>query len=218
MARKGILFVLSGPSGAGKGTVLHSLFQDLEGIEYSVSATTRKPRNKEVEGKNYFFVSDERFSEMQNSGELLEYVEKFGNRYGTVKSYVKSILDTGKDVLLEIETIGAEKLRKDESIRKEMDIISIFITPSDVYELAKRIKTRGSESNNSLEERVRIGFSEIKSIHDYDYIVVNDDLSLAIREVKSIILAERCSVKRNAELIDKIWSSVSQKASSSNNK
>ena len=119
MESRGILFVLSGPSGAGKGTVLNSVFQDINDIVCSVSATTRKPRSREVDGKNYFFLPKEEFEKKINDGELLEYVEKFGNYYGTLKSYVQSILDSGKDVLLEIETIGAEKIRSHPDLKKE---------------------------------------------------------------------------------------------------
>lgn len=208
MARRGILFIFSGPSGAGKGTVLHSVFQDIDGIEYSVSATTRAPRKNETEGKNYFFVSDEKFDEMLKNGEFLEHISKFGNRYGSVKNYVKGILDGGNDVLLEIETIGAENLRNNQDLRSEMEIVSIFITPSDVNEIARRLKGRDSESRESFERRIRIGFNELECIKDYDYVVINDDLSNAIKEVKSIIYAERCKVSRNKELIDKVWDSA----------
>lgn len=210
MESRGILFVLSGPSGAGKGTVLNSVFQDINDIVCSVSATTRKPRSREVDGKNYFFLAKEEFEKKINDGELLEYVEKFGNYYGTLKSYVQSILDSGKDVLLEIETIGAEKIRSHPDLKKE-NLVFIFLTPSNVFELAQRLKGRNSEDKESLEARIRIGFDELESINDYDYIVINDDLSDATREVKSIIHSERCRVSRNGELIRKVLTSVKEK-------
>ena len=199
MKRKGILFVLSGPSGAGKGTVLKGVFHYIKDLGYSISATTRKARNDEIDGNNYFFISDEKFEKMIENNEFLEYVDKFGNRYGTIKKYVDDLLNNGTDVILEIETEGAQNVR-----RLEPNHISIFITPSSANELVKRLQGRNTETLEWQQKRLAIGIEEIKSSYNYDYIVLNDNLYDAIDDVTSIIRAERCKVVRNIEKIENI--------------
>lgn len=196
---KGILFVLSGPSGAGKGTALKKVFKKLDNLEYSVSATTRKPRKGEIEGKNYFFKTDEEFNSMLQNGELLEHVEKYGNRYGTVKSFIEEALNKGKDVILEIETVGAEKIKN-----MDFEQVRIFLTPSSIADLIYRLSARNTETEDWRAERLRLGKEELKCAYDYDYIVVNDDLHKAVEELVAIITAERCRVKRNLQKIKNI--------------
>lgn len=197
--RKGILFVLSGPSGAGKGTVLKEVFKELNDLEYSVSATTRKPREDEKEGKNYYFKTDAEFNKMISSGEMLEYVEKYGNRYGTIKSHISKKLNEGKDIILEIETIGAENVRK-----TDLKQVSIFLTPSSIKELHYRLNIRNTETKRCQDQRLCLGKDEIKCAYNYDYIVINDDLHKAVAQVIAIIKAERCKVKVNINTINKI--------------
>lgn len=198
--RKGILFVLSGPSGAGKGTVLNKVFDSINDLEYSVSATTRRPRNGEEEGKDYFFVSDSQFDEMINKGEMLEHIQKYGNRYGTLKSYVTERLKQGKDIILEIETIGAEEINK----TSQFEQVSIFLTPSSYSELNTRLNERNTETKDWQLKRLHLGKEELKCVYNYDYIVINDDLHTAVNDIISIITAERCKVDRNNNLIKKI--------------
>ncbi|HHU43581.1 MAG: guanylate kinase [Bacillota bacterium] len=197
--RKGILFVISGPSGAGKGTVLKEVFKKVKDLTYSVSATTRKPRHEEKEGINYFFKTDEEFDQMIKNGEMLEYVNKYGSRYGTIKSYIEKVLNEGKDIILEIETIGAQKVKK-----TRLEPVSIFLTPSKLDILTDRLKYRNTESPDWQQRRLQIGIEEMMSAYDYDYLVINDDLENAVDEVVAIIKAERLKVKNNKDLIDRI--------------
>ena len=181
--RKGIVFVISGPSGAGKGTVAKGLVDTLDNISFSISATNRAPRVGEVEGKSYYFVSDERFGEMIANGEFLEYVDKYKNKYGTPKSSVCDLIDRGVDVILDVETIGAANIKK-----VMPDAVSII--------------NRGTESSDLVEIRFSQACDEIGCARDYDYIVVNDDRDKCLKSVASIIEAERQKGFRNEELPD----------------
>lgn len=195
---RGILFVFSGPSGTGKGTVLKEVFKTVENLFYSVSATTRAPRAGERDGESYYFVDDRRFDEMIANGELLEHVGKFGNRYGTPKKYVGEMLDEGKDVILEIETTGADSVR-----RFAPEAVSIFVAPPGLTELWKRL-TRRDADENSCKLRFETCRDEIKEVYKYDYVVINDDVGKCARQVADIIEAERRRVRRNGAVIEKI--------------
>ena len=196
---RGILFVFSGPSGTGKGTVLAEVFKTVDNLHYSVSATTRAPRPGEVDGVNYFFVSNEKFDEMLSKGELLEYVEKFTNRYGTPKGYVDKLLSEGKDVILEIETIGAENVRK-----AMPEAVSIFIAPPSLSELWARLTGRNTDSKKIEKLRFETSRGEIECAYNYDYVVINDEVESCTKKVLAIIDAERCKVARNKSVIDAI--------------
>ncbi len=197
--RKGILFVISGPSGAGKGTVLKEVFKTITDLEYSVSATTRAPRNQEKEGINYFFRTNEEFDKMLENGEMLEHVEKFGNKYGTIKSYIENALTSGRDIILEIETIGAEQIRK-----TDLKPVFIFLTPSSVTEVIRRLKMRNSETTDWQQKRADIGRDELRCAYSYDYLVINDDLDEAVDGLIAIVRAERLKISRTQENIQKI--------------
>ncbi|MDD4316351.1 MAG: guanylate kinase [Clostridia bacterium] len=197
--RKGILFVISGPSGAGKGTVLKEVFKTVTDLEYSVSATTRAPRNQEKEGVNYFFKTREEFDKMVKNGDMLEYIEKFGNKYGTIKSYIESALERGRDIILEIETLGAEQVRK-----AGLNPVYIFLTPSSVTELIRRLKSRNTETVDWQQRRVEIGRDELQCAYNYDYLVINDDLQKAVTALIAIIRAERQKVAVNIDKIQQI--------------
>ncbi|CAM3324608.1 guanylate kinase [Vagococcus sp. PNs007] len=192
MTEKGLLIVLSGPSGVGKGTVRKAIFES-EGtdFEYSISMTTRQMRKGEVEGVDYFFRTREEFEALIESGQMLEYAEYAGNYYGTPLTYVNETLEQGKDVFLEIEVQGAMKVKE-----KVPDGVFIFLTPPDLIELKSRIVGRGTDELSVIEERMRIAVSEIEMMSHYDYAVVNDEVANAVSRIKEIINSEHLRVDR----------------------
>jgi len=203
MYRRGILFVLSGPSGAGKGTVLRSVFEQVDNLVYSISATTRSPRPGEINGVNYLFVSNAEFSSMIEKGEFLEYVAKYGNMYGTLKATVDQALASGHDVVLEIETIGAYSVKQ-----AYPEAVLIFITPSNPDEVRRRLYQRMTEDTLNREERLKLGQTEMESIAEYDYIALNDDLYACVDEIKAIIYAERAKIKNNSMVVNRLLTCI----------
>lgn len=189
--QKGLLIVLSGPSGVGKGTVCSRLRQEQEDIIYSVSATTRKPRQGEVEGVNYFFKPREEFELMIQEDNLLEWAEYVGNYYGTPRAFVEEMLLQGKDVILEIEIQGALKVKQ-----KYPQGIFIFLMPPTLSELKNRIINRGTESTESILRRMNVAKEELQMMRHYDYLVVNDEVPKAVRRIQSVIEAERLRNER----------------------
>lgn len=199
---KGKLFVLSGPSGVGKGTVRAALLKDYSDIQYSVSATTRVKREGEVHGVDYYYIGREVFQAMIENDELLEWAEYCGNCYGTPRKYVEEKLNTGQDVILEIEIQGAEKVKK-----RFPDGIFIFLAPPSINELRSRIQKRGTEDESKICERLKTAEVEMEKVFhcenstnmqdvfNYDYVVVNDLVENAVEKLKSIIIAERCKIE-----------------------
>ncbi|EGO2803173.1 guanylate kinase [Enterococcus faecalis] len=192
MSERGLLIVLSGPSGVGKGTVRKAIFDSEENdFQYSISMTTRKQREGEVDGVDYYFRSREEFEAMIEAGEMLEYAEYVGNYYGTPLTYVKQTLDEGKDVFLEIEVQGAKQVKD-----KVPDGVFIFLTPPDLAELKSRIIGRGTDEMSVIEERMAVAREEIEMMALYDYAVVNDEVPLAVQRIKDIIASEHFRVDR----------------------
>ncbi|OGO87302.1 MAG: guanylate kinase [Clostridiales bacterium GWF2_36_10] len=183
--KKGTLFVISGSSGTGKGTVLELLLKQSDKFCYSVSATTRAPREGEIEGLNYYFVSREQFEEFIKKGEMLEHAEYVENLYGTPKSYVLSQLEKGMNVILEIEVCGARQIKE-----KFPEAVLIFITPPSFAELEKRLLERKTESKEVIEQRLKIALTEIQSAKDYDYIILNNDNKAIDAAMDIISIAE----------------------------
>jgi len=194
--RKGLLLVVSGPSGAGKGTICKALLNKNDQIKLSVSATTRKPRTGEVDGVNYFFIEKEKFTTMIENGEFLEYAQIYDNFYGTPKAAIMECLEKGQDVILEIEMQGASQI-------KEVcpDGVFIFVLPPSLEELKNRIVGRGTETAEEIEKRFSCAFDEINKIVDYDYFIVNDDVEKSVKQVEGIILSEKNKVTRYKDSI-----------------
>ncbi|MDK2784197.1 MAG: guanylate kinase [Bacillota bacterium] len=188
---KGLLIVLSGPSGAGKGTVCQLLRQRNPRLAYSVSATTRAPRPGEKHGVNYFFLNREEFETWRARGEFLEWAEVYGNLYGTPRSYVEERLASGQDVLLEIDTQGALQVKASFPTG-----VFIFLLPPSFAELKARITQRGTESENERMRRLAAAQSEIAQLRAYDYLVVNDKVEEAVARVEAILMAEHARVNR----------------------
>lgn len=191
LKRKGLLLVVSGPSGAGKGTICKELISKNDDIKLSVSATTRKPRNGEVHGVNYFFIEKEKFEEMIDNVEFLEYAQIYDNFYGTPKAAIIECLENGQDVVLEIEMQGAKQIKE-----VYPEGVFIFVLPPSLEELKNRIVGRGTETKEEIEKRFSCAFEEINQIVNYDYFVVNKDVTKSVKEVESIILAEKNKVNR----------------------
>ena len=198
--RKGLLLVISGPAGVGKGTINISLISRNSDIRMSVSATTRQPRPGEIDGVHYFFKTEEEFQKMIESGAFLEYMRVFNTHYyGTPKSFVEQELSEGRSVILEIDVQGAMRVKA-----AYPDAVLIFIAPPSMSELKSRLIHRGTESSEAIDRRFETAYQEMKYIDRYDYVVVNDILDLAIARTEDIIVAERCKVTRNSELIEKL--------------
>ena len=197
--RKGLLILISGPSGTGKGTVCDLLRQKHSEISYSISATTRQPRPGEQDGVNYYFYTKEKFREMIDQGQLLEWAEVYGNFYGTPKQKVLDRLDAGEDILLEIDTQGALNVMK---VMPEG--LFIFLLPPSLEELAARLKGRGTETEESLHRRLGAAVDEIKLATKYRYVVVNDKVEDAQETIANIIEAEHHRSDLNESLLAKL--------------
>ena len=195
--RRGLLFVLSSPSGAGKSTIARLLHAGDDGIAMSVSAPTRTMRSGEVDGRDYHFVSDERFTEMGAAGEFLEWAHVFGHRYGTLKSEVLKTIEGGRDVLLDIDWQGTQQLKQ-----VDPDIVRVFILPPSMAELERRLRTRGTDSEEVIAARMKRAAAEISHWAEYDYVLINNDAEKCRELVHNILKAERLKATRRVFLHD----------------
>ncbi|SDL75668.1 guanylate kinase [Sediminibacillus halophilus] len=196
---KGILFILSGPSGVGKGTVRKALFDRDTELKYSISMTTRGKREGEVEGIDYFYKSRDEFEELINGNRLLEYAEYVGNYYGTPRDYVEETLESGKDVFLEIEVQGALQVKENFP-----QGVFIFLFPPSLEELANRIINRGTETEDIVKNRLTEAKKEIEMMDAYDYVVVNDQIETAVDKIQAIVKSEHCKRNRVAKQYKKV--------------
>lgn len=195
--RRGLMFVLSSPSGAGKTSLSRALRDADPDIELSISVTTRPIRPGEVHGKDYFFVDQATFNTMVEGGELLEHAVVFGNWYGTPKTYVEEKLRSGKDVLFDIDWQGTRQLEKDMSD----DVVSIFILPPSMVELERRLRSRAQDSEEVVQHRMDRARSEISHWGEYDYVLVNHDFDRTLQQIRSILHAERLKRTRQPGLV-----------------
>ena len=196
MKRKGILIVVSGFSGAGKGTLMKELLKRYDNYALSVSMTTRAPREGEVDGESYFFVDKETFERTIAEDGLIEYASYCGNYYGTPRKYVEKCLQDGRDVILEIEIQGALKVKE-----KFPETLLLFVMPPSAAELKRRLEGRGTESPEVIRERLMRASEEAEGIENYEYLIINDDLDECVREMNDIINAARRNPVRNRQLI-----------------
>ncbi len=195
--KQGLLIVVSGPSGTGKGTVCERLLASTPELAYSISATTRQPRAGEVDGQNYYFLTREQFEQKIAEGDFLEYANVYGNYYGTPLGKIQERRAAGEDVLLEIDTQGALNV-----MQRCPDGLFIFLLPPSLTELEHRIRGRGSETEETLARRLGNAKKEIQIGRKYKYVVVNDEVELAVARIKSILTAEHCRVDLNTELFE----------------
>jgi len=196
---KGLLIVVSGPSGTGKGTVCSELLNQAQDLAYSISATTRQPRAGEVDGKNYYFMDKAEFEKKIAEGGFLEYANVYGNYYGTPLGKIEERLSEGEDILLEIDTQGALNVMK-----KCPQGLFIFLMPPSLAELERRIRGRGSETEDSLQKRMGSARKEIEDGKKYGYVVVNDTVKKAVQRIMAIRTAEHCRMDNNQELFEEL--------------
>ena len=194
--RKGKTFIVSGPSGVGKSTVLSVLLERQKDIYFSVSATTREPRSGEENGKQYHFINADVFRKMIEEDEFLEYAEYVGNFYGTPKKYVDAAMAMGQDVILDIEIQGALQVHA-----KRPDTVRIFIAPPSWAELQRRLTSRGTDSDEVIQKRLLRAKVEVQTAYTYDYFVINDTVESAVEEIRAIILAEHCKPQDRLALL-----------------
>ena len=197
IARRGLMLVLSSPSGAGKTTLSRKLLAADPGVELSVSVTTRKQRPGEVDGRDYHFIDAPRFEAMIENGELLEWAQVFGNRYGTPRLPVEAALAQGRDVLFDIDWQGTQQLEK-----AGRDLVSIFVLPPSIPDLERRLRTRAQDSDEVIRGRMAKAADEMSHWAEYDYVIINTDIDHAFAQVQSILAAERLTRERQTGLSD----------------
>ncbi|HJA70478.1 MAG TPA: guanylate kinase [Candidatus Lachnoclostridium stercoravium] len=205
MKNKGILAVVSGFSGAGKGTLMKALLQNYDNYALSISATTRSPREGEADGREYFFLTEEAFEEKIRNNELIEYARYVNHYYGTPRDYVEQKMAEGKDVILEIEIQGALKVKE-----QYPDAILLFVMPPNALTLKNRLTGRGTETEEVIDARLKRAADEAEGIEAYDYILINDDLDACVEQMHCLIQGQHCRVSQNLELIQQMRSQLKE--------
>jgi guanylate kinase len=200
---KGIAYIISAPSGAGKTTLCRMAAQHFPEIRNSISYTTRKERPGEVNGRDYWFTTDEAFDRMVENGEFLEHAGVYGRRYGTSKKDLEALLDQGWSVILEIDVQGAEKVRK--ALKGG---VYIFILPPSLKACEDRLKARGKDSPEDIKKRLKIAEEEIRKAPQYDYLIVNDELEAAFEQLKAVMLAQKAATPRMAERLNELFGDI----------
>ena len=198
---KGGVFIISGPSGSGKDTVMTELFKKMPGLLFSISSITRDMRAGEREGEKYNFITREKFEDMLKNDRLLEHNEFVGNYYGTPREPVERAVANGQDMVIEVDVNGAAQIRE-----KMPEAVSIFIMPPSFAELKRRLSGRGTESEELIQKRLTSALGEIKRATEYDYIVVNEDIAAAADDIMSVILSSRLKTDRQTKIIDEVLS------------
>lgn len=188
----GIAFVVCGPSGAGKNSVIERVMQVLPGLSYSVSYTTRSRRSGEINGKDYYYVTHQEFDRLVAQGEMVEHVAYLGDQYGTSRAQIRDVFSREKDAILNIDVEGAKTLK--ESGLLDFSVIYVFLTPSSLAILGERLRIRGTENDKEIRARLTVAAQEVETLPLFDYLVVNDELDLAVDELRSIIVAERSRI------------------------
>ena len=211
MNHKGLLVVISGFSGAGKGTLMKKLLQDYEQYALSISMTTRSPREGEVDGREYFFTTREQFEDKIKQGGFIEYARYCGNYYGTPKDYVEQQMEAGRDVILEIEIQGAMKVKE-----QFPNAILLFVMPPSIAELHQRLVGRGTETEEVIKARLARAVEESQDVEKYDYMIINDDLEQSMEELNSLINSQHYKINRNLEFVNQIRSELSAFAKGDN--
>jgi guanylate kinase len=198
LARRGLMFILSSPSGAGKTTIAHRLLEEERGLKLSVSVTTRPIRPGEVEARDYYFVDDDKFADLVEEDAFFEWAEVFGNCYGTPKAQIREELKRGQDFLFDIDWQGTQQLYQ----RAQGDVVRVFLLPPSIEELEERLRSRGTDSDEVIRARMERARYEISHWDAYDYVVINDDVEACFEKVKTILEAERMRRLRQTGLID----------------
>ena len=196
---KGGVFIISGPSGSGKDTLIVRLLEKLPELRFSISSITRGMREGEKQGEKYNFITREKFEDMINNGELLEYNTYVGNYYGTPKAPVVKAIEDGSDIIIEVDVNGAAQIRE-----KLREAVSIFIMPPSYEELKARLSGRGTETKELIDRRMESALGEIRRASEYDYIVVNDDIDTAVNDIMSVILSQRLKTERKSYIIEEV--------------
>jgi guanylate kinase len=199
-SRRGFMLVLSSPSGAGKTTLSRRLLTQHSGLSLSISATTRPPRPREIDGQDYYFVDEARFHQMRDGGEMLEHAHVFGHYYGTPSAPVDAALEAGQDVLFDIDWQGTRQV----AAQRREDLVSIFILPPSLKELERRLRQRAEDSEETIARRMSRAAEEISHWDEYDYVIINQDLDLALAKIAQIIEAERLRRVRQTSLAQQV--------------